>query len=110
MPLPLPADAAWEPVAHDKIIAGTPQTRLWVHYHDQASGLSAGEWEAGVGAWRITYTEWEYVRVISGRCVITGDDGSRFEAGPGDGFVIEPGFTGVWEVLNPMRKHWVIRE
>jgi uncharacterized cupin superfamily protein len=48
--------------------------------------------------------------VISGRCVIAGDDGSRLEAGPGDAFVIEPGFTGSWEVLETMRKRWVIEE
>jgi uncharacterized cupin superfamily protein len=31
-------------------------------------------------------------------------------AGPGDAFVIEPGFTGTWEVVETMRKRWVIRE
>lgn len=108
--LPMAGAAAWEPVAREKVISGAPQTRVWVHYEDQATGLAAGEWEAGIGAWRIAYSEWEYVRVISGRCVITGDDGSRIEAGAGEGFVIEPGFTGVWEVVSPMRKHWVIRE
>jgi uncharacterized cupin superfamily protein len=81
-----------------------------VHYDNPAERLSAGEWEALPGKWRISYGEWEYVRVISGTCVLAGDDGSRLAAGPGDRFVIEPGFTGSWEVLTPMRKHWVIRE
>jgi uncharacterized protein len=108
--LPVRGDAPWEPVPADKIVAGAPQTRTWVHYDNQAEKLSTGEWEATEGKWRIAYGEWEYVLVISGRCVITGDDGTSISAGPGEAFVIEPGFTGTWEVLAPMRKHWVIHE
>ncbi len=48
--------------------------------------------------------------MLSGRCAVTGDDGSRIEAGPGESFVIEPGFTGTWEVVEPMHKLWVVRE
>jgi uncharacterized cupin superfamily protein len=48
--------------------------------------------------------------VVFGHCVIEGDDGSRIEAKAGDAFVIEPGFAGTWEVLETMRKHWVIEE
>jgi uncharacterized cupin superfamily protein len=99
-----------EPIAADKIITGNPVTRTWVHYENPAQNLAAGEWEASVGKWRISYTEWEYVYMISGRCVITGDDGRLIAAGPGDAFVIEPGFTGTWEVLETMRKSWVIKE
>jgi len=108
--LPACGDAAWEPVAPEKILAGTPQTRLWVHYDQPEQQLSAGEWEATIGKWRVAYSEWEYVLVRVGRCIITGDDGAVINAGPGDAFVIEPGFSGTWEVLQPMRKYWVIRE
>ena len=79
-------------------------------YDNPGEKLCAGEWEATVGKWRIAYAEWEYVRMLSGHCVLTGDDGTTITAGPGDAFVIEPGFTGTWEVTVPMRKHWVIRE
>jgi uncharacterized cupin superfamily protein len=107
---PTGASAAAEPVPSDKVLAGTPHTRLWVHYENPEQKLSAGEWEASVGKWRIAYTEWEYVYVISGSCVITGDDGSTITASAGDGFTIEPGFTGTWEVTAPMRKSWVVKE
>jgi uncharacterized cupin superfamily protein len=108
--LPQAGDAAWEPIAPERLVAGQPQTRTWVHYDNPAERLSAGEWEATPGKWRISYGEWEHVRMISGQCILTGDDGSTLTAGPGDAFVIEPGFTGTWEVLTPMRKHWIIRE
>jgi uncharacterized cupin superfamily protein len=108
--LPATAAAEWEDVPADKVLEGNPRTRTITLYESPGQKLYAGEWEASWGKWRIAYTEWEYVQVIAGRCIVTGDDGTRIEAGPGQKFVIEPGFTGTWEVLEPMRKSWVIRE
>ncbi|MDE1896727.1 MAG: DUF861 domain-containing protein [Rhodospirillales bacterium] len=108
--LPRAGTAQWEEVAAEKLIAGTPKTRTIVLYENSTRHLAAGEWEASPGKWRIAYTEWEYMEIVSGACVVEGDDGRRIEAGPGDKFVIEPGFTGTWEVLSPMRKTWVIHE
>ena len=81
--LPASAEADWEDVAADKVLAGAPRTRTTMLYESPAQKLHAGEWEATIGKWRIAYTEWEYVEVISGSCVLTGDDGTRIEAGPG---------------------------
>lgn len=108
--LPRASGAPWEDVPVEKVLFGTPRTRTWVLYENLPDRLYAGEWEATPGKWRISYAEWEYMEVISGACVVEGDNGERIEAGPGDKFVIEPGFTGTWEVLSPMRKSWVIRE
>ncbi|WP_298215506.1 cupin domain-containing protein [Acidocella sp.] len=108
--LPRPGIAEWEDVAADRLVSGSPKTRTFVLYENAARRLAAGEWEASPGKWRISYTEWEYIEMLSGACVIEVDDGRRIEAGPGDRFVIEPGFTGTWEVLSPMRKAWVIQE
>jgi len=105
-----PADEiAWEAVPAERVEAGAPLTRAWVQYDNPAERLSAGIWEATVGKWRVAYEEWEQVVVLTGECVITGDDGAVLRAGPGDAFVIEPGFTGTWEVTVPMRKRWVVR-
>ncbi|WP_297368425.1 cupin domain-containing protein [Acidocella sp.] len=101
---------AWEPVPAAKLVAGQPQTRTTMLYANEAERLYVGEWEATPGKWRISYTEWESMQILEGRCIIEGDDGARLEAGPGDRFVIEPGFTGTWEVVSQMRKSWVIRE
>lgn len=102
--------AAWTQIPAEKLIHGTPQVRTTLLYENASKRLAAGEWEAGIGKWRIAYSEWEYVEIISGACVVEGDDGSRIEATAGDRFVIEPGFTGTWEVLSPMRKSWVVQE
>lgn len=107
--LPAPGETAAEPIAAEKLLTGAPVTRTWVHYEAPGGSPAAGIWEATPGKWRIAYDEWEYVVMISGACVVAGDDGSVIHAGPGDAFVIEPGFTGTWEVTRTMRKHWVIK-
>jgi uncharacterized cupin superfamily protein len=62
-----------------------------------------------VGAWRVNYEEWEFCHLLEGACEITPDGGEPQRFAAGDSFVIEPGFVGVWRVLAPMRKRFVIR-
>ena len=93
--------------APEKVISGAPRFRTW--NLEERDGLYAGVWESTPGAWRISYDEWEYCRILSGRSVITSEDGEAVEVGPGDGFVLRPGFKGTWEVLETTRKEYVIR-
>lgn len=46
--------------------------------------------------------------MISGRLRITSHAGDAREFGPGDACVIPAGFEGVFEVLEPVRKHFVV--
>ena len=96
------------PIAADRIVSGTPQTVTRIDY---ASGekVFAGEWSATIGAWRVKYDEWEFCHLLEGVCEVVGDDGGTRRFAAGDSFVIEPGFTGVWRVLEPMRKRFAIR-
>ena len=91
----------------DRLIAGTPRFRTW--NLEERDGLYAGIWEATPGKWAIFYDEWEYCRILSGRSIITEDGGAALEVGPGDSFVLRPGFRGTWEVLETTRKDDVIR-
>lgn len=92
----------------DRVIAGTPQFRTW-NVEEQPGGLYAGIWESTPGKWRIQYDEWEYCRILSGVSVIAEDGGAKMRVGPGDSFVIRPGFKGTWEVIETTRKEYVIR-
>ncbi|MGD9916641.1 MAG: cupin domain-containing protein [Paenirhodobacter sp.] len=89
-----------------KLVAGDPVHSTWNLEDDR--GLYCGIWESTPGAWRVSYDEWEYCRILAGRSVIEGDDGSRLEVGPGDAFVLRPGFTGIWRVIETTRKDYVI--
>ncbi|HMO70647.1 MAG TPA: cupin domain-containing protein [Paracoccaceae bacterium] len=83
-----------------------------VHSHwpiEDRDGLSCGLWQSTPGAWQVDYAEWEYVHILSGLSVLTGEDGSRVTLGAGDSWIIRPGFRGVWEVVETTLKEYVIR-
>jgi uncharacterized cupin superfamily protein len=90
----------------DRIVSGAPTFRSWdIEAHGR---IHAGIWEATPGAWRVDYAEWEYCRVLSGHSVLTEADGTIHHLRAGDSFVIRPGFSGVWEVIETTRKDYVI--
>jgi uncharacterized cupin superfamily protein len=93
--------------APEKLLSGTPGFRTW--NLEERDGLYAGIWESTPGKWKISYDEWEYCRILSGRSVITEEGGAAHEVGPGDSFLLRPGFKGTWEVLETTRKEYVIR-
>lgn len=93
--------------APEKVISGDPVHTTW--NIEEKDGLYCGIWQSTPGKWRISYDEWEYCRILSGRSVITGADGAEHVLGPGDSFILRPGFTGTWEVLETTRKDYVIR-
>lgn len=93
--------------APDRIVSGTPVFTTW-NVEDR-DGLYCGIWRSTPGRWRISYDEWEYCRILSGQSVIHGSDGSRLAVGPGDSFVLRPGFTGEWDVVETTVKEYVVR-
>ena len=93
--------------AADRLIAGDPVFTTW-NLEDR-DGLYCGVWESTPGKIRIVYEEWEYCRILSGRSIITEDGGTPQTVGPGDSFILRPGFKGTWEVVETTRKDYVIR-
>jgi uncharacterized protein len=92
--------------APEKLLSGDPVFTTW-NVEDRG-GLYCGIWESTAGKWRIAYDEWEYCRILSGRSVITDEAGTEHHLGPGDSFILRPGFTGTWEVIETTRKDYVI--
>lgn len=101
-----PADA-FSPDA-DRIVSGNPSGNAYNGYESPDGNKLVGEWQCSAGTWQVHYDEWEYCRILEGHVRLTGNDGSVIEAGPGDDIVIEPGFSGTWENLEPVRKIYVI--
>lgn len=100
--------ASVETVALDRLVEGAPVTETRLDY-ERDDRIYAGDWSAGVGAWRVKYDEWEFCHVLEGACELVPDGGAAQRFRAGDSFVIEPGFSGVWRVLEPMRKRFVVR-
>jgi uncharacterized cupin superfamily protein len=92
-----------------RILAGDPRFRTWNAYESSDGKTFCGVWESTPGSWRIVYEEWESCTLISGRSVVTSDDGTSISLGPGDTLILEPGFTGTWTVVETTRKTYVIR-
>lgn len=90
----------------EKIIAGDPVHTTWSV--EERDGLYAGLWHATVGEWRVSYSEWEYVHILEGVSVLTDADGVETVLQAGDSYVIRPGFSGSWRVVEPTLKDYVI--
>lgn len=87
-----------------------PLRSTWSLYQADAAGLDCGVWASEPGAWSIAFHDGrhEYFHVLAGRIRITAMDGDMREFGPGDACVIPAGFTGLFEVLESTRKHYVM--
>jgi uncharacterized protein len=90
-----------------RLVKGDPCFRTW--NLEERDGLWSGIWESTPGAWRVVYDEWEFCHIVSGVSVITEDGGEERWLRAGDAFVLRPGFSGVWEVVETTRKEYVIR-
>lgn len=89
---------------------GNPERETWPLYEAPRQGLSAGIWRCEPGRWRIVFgeAEHEYFFVLEGRVRIHALDGTFTEVKSGQAAIIPPGFEGSFEVLETVRKHFVI--
>jgi uncharacterized cupin superfamily protein len=101
------AEPEFDRPSPEKLISGSPEFTTW--NIEERDGLYCGIWQSTPGKWRISYDEWEYCRILSGRSVITDKDGTEYPLGPGDSFILRPGFSGTWEVIETTQKDYVIR-
>ncbi|MBP5985965.1 MAG: DUF861 domain-containing protein [Azonexus sp.] len=96
----------------DRLVRGNPLRTTFEHFLSDSGDLSAGIWCCEPGAWNIAFAPGkdEFFCVIEGRLRITDADGAAAEFGPGDACVIPGGFNGSFEVLEAVRKHYVVVE
>jgi uncharacterized cupin superfamily protein len=93
----------------DRVISGSPRFRTWTFDARDGDTLFSGVWESTPGKWRISYDEWEFCSILSGRSIVTRDGGSGEMLVAGDVFILEPGFAGTWETVETTRKVFVVR-
>lgn len=103
-----PLAALTDRVPADKVVTGEPVTGLRSVHEDEGRGLYAGVWESSVGAWRVAYTEDEVCVLVAGRARLISESGVTQDFAAGDAFLIQRGFTGIWETVEPVRKIYVI--
>jgi uncharacterized cupin superfamily protein len=96
----------------DRLLRGNPARHTWSLFQSARGDVDCGVWTCETGAWRIAFAanKDEFFHVLAGRLRITGEDGEAREFGPGDAGVIPAGFSGTFEVIEPVRKHYVVIE
>lgn len=106
-PPPLPVT---DRPASERAIGVPPLRTTWERYAAASAALSVGEWACEPGVWRIAFHagRHEFFHVLEGRLRIVGEDGDAREFGPGDACVIPAGFRGRFEVLERVRKRYVM--
>ncbi|WP_432720698.1 cupin domain-containing protein [Jeongeupia wiesaeckerbachi] len=92
----------------DRRVDGNPLRTTWEHYARQ--GLSSGVWACEIGSWHIRFADDrdEFFCVIEGRVRLHDELGAIAEFGPGEAGVIPAGFSGRFEVVEPVRKYFVV--
>lgn len=93
--------------APDRLIEGDPVFTTW--NLEESDGLYCGIWRSTPGTWRVQYDEWEYCRILSGLSILTQDGQPPVTLHAGDSFILRPGFTGTWQVVETTTKDYVIR-
>lgn len=95
----------------ERLVTGNPQRTTWSHFINNSGEVYMGVWASEVGSWRIEMgpTEDEYFYVLEGSGRIVGELATK-EFSVGDAVVIPAGFAGVFEVTEPLKKHYVIVE
>lgn len=93
----------------DLTVVNAPyESKSWRHFSDSDKGALAGIWEAPAHLHRCEFTYTEMCHVLQGSIRLTDSEGSARTFGPGDSFVVQKGFKGVWENLSDVRKVYFI--
>ena len=91
-----------------RVLSGDPVHTSW-NLEDR-DGLYCGIWQSTPGTWRVAYDEWEYIHILSGHSILTDAAGRATHLRAGDGWIIRPGFTGTWQVVETTLKEYVIHQ
>lgn len=71
--------------------------------------LDIGIWECTPGRFTADRSmAAEFCYFLQGRLVMTHNDGTRKELGPGDAIMLPRGWKGTWEITEQVRKIYVI--
>jgi uncharacterized cupin superfamily protein len=77
----------------------------------EGNGVQVGVWECTPGGWAIeNRPDHETVQILSGRARLTDADGSSVELSAGDVLTLPKGWSGRWDILETVRKLYVIAE
>lgn len=93
----------------DRIVSGKPEQNLFNQYQDPSKQMLSGTWDCTPGKWQADYSaKSEFCYIISGKVVLTDEDGVESTFVAGESFLIPQGFMGTWEIVETVQKYYVI--
>jgi uncharacterized cupin superfamily protein len=92
------------------LLAGDPRQQIWNVLSSADGRFHVGEWASSPGTWRVHYTEYEFCHILEGVVRVSDEQGGVQVYRAGDTFVVNAGFRGTWEVVEPCRKLYAIYE
>lgn len=99
-----PAEPYHWPRSH--ILSGNPvQTATYI-YTSPDNLFAAGIWTCAIGKFRIDFGRAEFIQILEGVVIVTDAEGSSKTYRAGDAFVTPKGFSGTWDVIEPIKKHF----
>jgi uncharacterized cupin superfamily protein len=92
----------------ERIVEGSPTFKVWRQDEDRDGAIRTGVWESTPGSFRVAKNAtYEFCHIIHGK-VELGEDGKDIVTyRAGDSFVMKPGFAGVWNTIEHVRKIFV---
>ena len=96
----------------DRLVSGNPRRETWSLYESGDGVSSVGIWACEPGIWRIVFApnKEEYFFVLEGHVRLHDEAGLAVDVRAGEGAVIPAGFSGSFEVVEAVRKHFVVIE
>jgi uncharacterized protein len=89
--------------------SGDPRVSGRIFFGGDQEPVEVGVWACSPGGWSISdRPDTETVQILAGRARLTDDGGRSVELGPGDALVLPRGWSGRWDVLEPVRKLYVV--
>lgn len=96
-------------VPPEAVLHGEANETGAMHLEADKGKFLIGTWECTPYAENLAYPDLnEFCVVISGRVALTDADGTTTEFGAGDCYIVPKGFDGKFEVLETLRKIYVI--
>lgn len=93
----------------DPALVDTPYvSSSWRYFTSDDQKALAGIWQAPAHLHRCEFQHSEMCHLLKGAVSLTDSTGLSKTFGPGDSFVVEKGFKGIWENLEEVRKVYFI--
>jgi uncharacterized protein len=91
------------------LLHGTGDTKTWPALATANGVVTSGIWESEPFSKKKSHPDsMEFCYILEGTVEISDNEGNASSYGPGEAFIVQPGFDGVWKSVTRVRKYFVI--